>query len=57
MDRRIALFLLATHPVHAVPARASTADAFEREAAVPQKLLDPGCVLYDRLGFATMRPR
>lgn len=46
---RIALFLLATLPVPAVPARASTVDAFERAAAVPQKFLDPGCVLYDRL--------
>lgn len=49
MDIRAALFLLATVPVAAAP-QASTVEEFEKAAAVSQKFLDPGCVLYDRLG-------
>ena len=48
LDITIALFLLATALV-AAGANAATVDEFEKAAAVSEKFLDPGCVLYDRL--------
>jgi len=47
MDIRIALFLLATVPA-AAGLGGTTVDEFEKAAAVSQKFLDLGCVLYDR---------
>jgi hypothetical protein len=48
LDFRVALFLLVTALV-AAGANASTVAEFEKAAAVSEKFLDPGCVLYDRL--------
>ena len=55
MSVRAAVCLLAIICI-AGPARATTLDDFEKAAAVPEKFLDLGCVVYDRMERARECP-